>query len=71
MTMTKQLASANYQLADDYWQAELVRTFGRDACNARYEKRGRGAPGSKLSDLYVAREYARQYWETVTGLKAD
>jgi len=40
--------------ADSAWQAELVKTFGRQACNARYEKRGRGEPGSELARAHDA-----------------
>ncbi len=40
--------------ADEAWHAELVRTFGKDACNARYEVRGRGAYGSELDRLHQA-----------------
>lgn len=32
------------QLADDLWQEELVRTYGREACNARYDGRGIATP---------------------------
>ena len=31
-----------WQEADDAWGAELRRVFGREACNARYQVRGRG-----------------------------
>jgi hypothetical protein len=40
--------------ADKAWQAELNRRFGRDGCNARYEKRGRGEPGSDLARAHDA-----------------
>lgn len=30
--------------ADDAWQAELVRIYGRQACNARYDARGKATP---------------------------
>lgn len=31
-------------IADDLWQAELVRVYGRNACNARYDARGKSTP---------------------------
>jgi hypothetical protein len=65
------LAAAVFQDADDAWSRELTRLFGRDACNARYEKRGRGQIGSALHRLHEARECARQGWEARTGLKTD
>lgn len=30
-----------WQKADDAWMEELKKVFGRDACNARYEERGK------------------------------
>jgi hypothetical protein len=30
--------------ADDAFQAELVRLYGRQACNARYDARGKSTP---------------------------
>lgn len=65
------LAAAKFQQADHAWSEELSHIFGRDACNARYEKRGKGHPGSTLRTLYDAREAARITWEVATGLKAD
>ena len=65
------LAAARFQQADNAWGNELRRVFGKDACNARYERRGRGHPGSTLATLHDARELARVEWEVRTGLKAD
>lgn len=31
-------------LADDLWSAELTRIYGRQACNARYDARGKATP---------------------------
>lgn len=56
------LAAARFAEADNIWNEALRDQFGRSACNARYEKRGKGNPGSKLRDLYIIREYARQSW---------
>jgi len=51
-----------FQAADDAWGAELRRVFGKDACNARYLPRGKGAEGSDLRRLHNAREAARLAW---------
>lgn len=48
-----------YCAADKAWQEALNAQFGRDASMARYEKRGRGEPGSQLRDLYEAKERVR------------
>ena len=65
------LAAATFQHADNEWQKELVRQFRRDACNARYENRGKGEIGSALRQMHDAREFARQEWEVRTGLRVD
>ena len=54
MTPAKEAAYYNMMDTDKAWQAELVKAFGRDACNARYEKRGRGAPGTPLQQAHDA-----------------
>ena len=48
--------------ADDDWQAELEHAFGRAACDARYERRGRGISdeGQKVN-LAVRAAYLRRY----------
>ncbi len=51
-----------FQAADDAWSAELKKTFGKDAGQARYEPRGKGADGSALRRLHEAREAARVAW---------
>jgi len=51
-----------FQAADDAWSAELHRVFGKNACNARYLLCGRGEEGTKLRELYEAREAARSAW---------
>ena len=51
-----------FQEADDYWQRALELEFGDDAGQARYELRGRGAPGSDLRDRADRREAARRQW---------
>jgi hypothetical protein len=48
-----------FNAADDAWNAELVRRFGSEACNARYEKRGRGSFEDDLGRLFLARDKAR------------
>lgn len=60
-------ACARFQSADDAWQAELVRAYGPDAGEARYEKRGRGSFDGKFEPLgraFLAREKARMAWES-------
>jgi hypothetical protein len=57
---TEQLAP--FQRADDAWGDELVRVFGKLACNARYDGRGKGTDGSRLRKLHDAREAARITW---------
>lgn len=51
-----------FQLADDNWSAELVKVFGKDSGQARYEPRGKGEEGSALRVAYEAREHARAVW---------
>lgn len=48
--------------ADDAWQEELVKQFGRNAGDVRYTKAGNGAPGTKLRALYDAYTAARTAW---------
>jgi hypothetical protein len=52
--------------ADDAWQAELEKTFGKGAGDARYDERGRGQKGTPLRAAYDAREAARTPWEAVS-----
>lgn len=53
-------ATQQAQLADDLWQAELVRLYARQACNARYDARGYATPelkrlhGDKRATSYAA-----------------
>jgi hypothetical protein len=51
-----------FQEADDAWSAEITRIFGKNACQARYEPRGKGEEGSQLRRLHNARELARATW---------
>lgn len=51
-----------FQQADDAWSAELVRLFGSNSGQARYEPRGRGDTGSQLRQLHDRREAARAAW---------
>lgn len=51
-----------FQDADDAWSYELIRVFGKDACNARYQPRGKGEPGTTLHNLHAVREAARILW---------
>lgn len=60
--------------AETAWTRELKRTFGRDACNARYEKRGQGVPGGALNAAYMERTAAmtalHDYWESRRLIRA-
>jgi len=51
-----------FDAADRDWQAELVRVYGRSAGEARYLPLGKGAPGTTLHKLHLAREAARVAW---------
>lgn len=51
-----------FQDADDAWSAELVRVFGKESANARWQPRGKGEPDSELRRLHDARERARVVW---------
>ena len=48
--------------ADDTWHNELVRLFGKDACNVRYTTQGQGAVGSFLNEAYRAHRVACDAW---------
>jgi hypothetical protein len=59
LNMDKTKLIKAFQAADAAWDAELVRRFGSEACNARYEKRGRGSFDDNLGRLFLARDKAR------------
>ena len=61
--MTRTDANQAFTTADAEWSLELVREFGREAGQARWEPRGRGRPGEKLHTLWLARDNARRVWE--------
>jgi hypothetical protein len=48
--------------ADDAWQAELVRQFGKQAGNKRYTKEGKGEPGSELRRLHDTFRECNDAW---------
>jgi hypothetical protein len=50
-------AAEHSAAADAAWQAELDRLFP-DIANARYRDFGKGAPGTKLRELYDAKTAA-------------
>ena len=52
-----------FQDADDAWSLELQRIFGKDAGDARYQKRGEGEQGSVLHCLYATRHLAYLIWQ--------
>lgn len=58
-----------FHRADDEWHAELTHLFGKDAGDARYQKRGKGQPGSRLRTLYEARTAAHAAWDTARNIK--
>jgi hypothetical protein len=60
-------AQAEFDAADKAWGAELQRTFGRHAGNARYEKRGRGEEGTVLRRLHDARQQACNTFNAIFG----
>lgn len=51
--MNVSAAIAQAYIADKAWQDELETRFGNDACNARYQPRGKGEPGSLLAALHA------------------
>lgn len=61
--MSKQEATRNFNEADAAWSRELQRVFGKDAGTARYQKQGRGEPGTELRIAYEWRETARLAYE--------
>jgi hypothetical protein len=48
-----------FEKADNAWQIELDARFGKEAGQARYEKRGRGSFDDNLGRLFLARDKAR------------
>jgi hypothetical protein len=61
MTTQAELAAA-LQIADDAWQADLVKHFGEHADTMRYSLQGKVGP---LSATYNVRKAARVAWEAV------
>jgi hypothetical protein len=51
-----------FEIADRDWRAELLRVYGREAGTARYLPLGKGAPGTTLHKLHLARKAARMAW---------
>jgi hypothetical protein len=51
-----------FQDADDAWSLELQRIFGKNAGDARYQERGKGAEGSELRRLHDERMIAQTLW---------
>lgn len=48
--------------ADNAWHAELIRLFGKQACNVRYTAKAQGEPGSKLNALYLIFRSTTNAW---------
>ena len=53
-------AYAAYGIADHAWSAELLRVYGAEACNARYDKRGCATP--TLARLRHLSRAAGDHW---------
>jgi hypothetical protein len=53
---------AAFQAADDAWQAELSRVWGKNAGDIRYTPYARGDAGTELRRLYEARMTASNAW---------
>lgn len=49
-------------LADEAWQQQLVKVFGKGAGDARYVSAGKGEPGSALRAAHDARQQATEAW---------
>jgi hypothetical protein len=50
------------RVADDAWEGELKRVFGNEFALARGDERSKGENGSRLRDLYDAREKVVAVW---------
>jgi len=61
-TEARAATAAAFQAADDAWQVELERLFGRNAGDLRYTSHGRGEKGSDLRSLFDARSAAHNAW---------
>lgn len=61
MTTYKDLTAA-FQAADDAWQAELVRTFGKNAGDVRYTRFAHGETGTPLRAAWDKRDAAEKAW---------
>lgn len=60
--MTLHQAIADFTAADDRWHAALVRTYGRRACDARYDAT-RNRATDELARLYYARSRAQAVYD--------
>jgi hypothetical protein len=56
-------ATTAYSEADDAWQAELEKTFGKDAGTQRYYDAGKGTPGTALRAAYERYAAAMAAWQ--------
>jgi transposase len=64
------MALVYFQSADADWTRELVAAFGKEAGQARYEARGKGAEGTALRLTHDARELARLAWDMEKAIAA-
>lgn len=51
-----------FQDADDAWDGELRRVFGKQSALARYTNLGKGEEGTAVRKLFEARDAARTAW---------
>lgn len=57
------------QSADDLWSAQLQKSFGSNAGNARYTQLGMGTPGSELRHAYYGFMAANLQYQAVMMLE--
>jgi len=48
--------------AESAWFNELVRLYGRKACDVRYTEAAKGEKGTALRQLYLDYRNATEYW---------
>jgi hypothetical protein len=74
MTQERDAIYNRAMAAETAWARELRRVFGRDACNARYETRGKGTPGGALHATWQERDAAMRalhdYWDSRRMIRA-
>jgi hypothetical protein len=61
--LTLNTATTAYSKADDDWQAELEKTFGKNAGTERYYDAGKGEPGTPLRSAHDRYATAMNVWQ--------